>query len=302
MLLTGCKREPQYESEPQVAVAPETTRAGTSGTLSVRVAEVHVAFQQGEPGALEDCQQVGRDALVLGDQEIIANVAFILVEQGYADQALAFLDEAQFQFPLDRGHKGLLFPRADALESQGRHVEAAQAFATALTIEPVSPFEYSGAVDLWIAADRFDDAAQVAAAGLIRFPGDPVLLQTAAEVSLRSGKASDALDQLDAILTTQPDEVGAHILRMECLLVLGEDEEARKAAQHFEQTYTMLSHGTIFLGLAEARLGHAEAAEAAWKVAEGEIAECTMCAGDESALLGWAREQAGAEEVVPQDR
>ena len=123
-----------------------------------------------------------------------------------------------------------------------------------------------------------------------------------AEVALRRGDAAAAVDQLEQLAVTFPDEVGVHVLYLEALVVVGRNTDARAAAMTFERTFSFLSHGTVILGLAEARLGNQEAADAAWNRAEGAIAECTLCAGDEVALLIWAREQSKAERVRPQDR
>ena len=301
LLLVGCPpREPDEETGPRVVGG--VTRDATQGALDQRLEATREAFDRGDPDALETCRSVGDDALTLVDEGAAAQVATILTEQGHHEEASLYLQRARQQFPLDQGHKALCFPEARVLEAQGKATEAAKAFEAALRIAPTNPFEYSGAVDLWIAADDFDRAAEVADAGLGFFPADPILLQARAEVPLRRGDAATALRQLDALRETFPDEVGVRVLRLEALAVVGNYEEAREAALAFERDLPILSHGTVVLGLAEARLGHAEAAEEAWKRAEGAIAECTVCAGDEAAMLIWAREQAKTEKVAPQDR
>lgn len=300
-LVAGCPTR----VEPEVTgprVVPGVTRDATQGALDQRLAAAAEAFEAGDDGALEATLVVGRDALTLSDEGAAAQVAGLLTEQGHHSEALGYIAEARVTFPFDEGYKALCFPEARVLEAQGKPAEAAQAFEAALRIAPTNPFEYSGAADLWIAADGFDRAHEVVDAGLGFFPGDPILLQARAEVALRRGDAVEALGQLDALREQFPDEVGVRVLRMEALVVLGRYEDARTAALSFERDLPILSHGTVILGLAEARLGHSEVAEEAWARAAGAIEECTVCAGDEAALLIWAREQAQTEKVVPQDR
>ena len=300
-VVLGCPtREEPAETGPRVVSG--VTRDATQGALDQHLAAAAASFEAGDAGALEATLAVGHDAVTLADEGAAAQVAGLLTEQGHHDLALSYIAEARAIFPLEKGYKALCFPEARVLEAQGKPTEAAQAFEAALRITPTNPFEYSGAADLWIAADGFDRAQEVVDAGIGFFPGDPILLQASAEVALRRGDAAAALRQLDALREQFPDEVGVRVLRMEALAVLGRNEDAHAAALAFERDLPMLSHGTVILGLAEARLGHAEAAEEAWGRAEGAIAECTMCAGDEAALLIWAREQAGAEKVAPQDR
>ena len=301
ILAVGCpaRQEPE-EIGPRVV--PGVTRDATQGALDQRLATAAEAFETGDEGALEATLAVGRDAITLSDEGAAAQVAGLLTEQGHHDRALEYITEARATFPSREGYKALCFPEARVLEAQGKPTEAAQAFEAALRIAPTNPFEYSGAADLWIAADGFDRAQEVVDAGLAFFPGDPILLQARAEVALRRGDAAAALGQLDALREQFPDEVGVRVLRMEALVVAGRYEDARAAALAFERDLPILSHGTVVLGLAEARLGHAGVAEEAWGRAEGAIEECTVCAGDEAALLIWAREQATAETVVPQDR
>ncbi len=300
-LILGCpSREEPEAIGPRVV--PGVTRDATQGALDQRLAAAAESFEAGDADALEATLAVGRDAISLADEGAAAQVAGLLTEQGHHDQAQSYIAEARGTFPLQKGHKALCFPEARVLEAQGKPIEAAQAFEAALKIAPTNPFEYSGAADLWIAADGFDRAQEVVDAGVGFFPGDPILLQARAEVALRRGDAADALRQLDALREQFPDEVGVRVLRMEALVVLGRYEDARAAALAFERDLPILSHGTVILGLAEARLGHDAVAEEAWGRAEGAIEECTVCAGDEAALLIWAREQAAAETIVPQDR
>jgi tetratricopeptide (TPR) repeat protein len=300
-LVVGCpsRKEPE-ELGPRVV--PGVTRDATQGALDQRLEAAAAAFESGDASALEATLAVGSDAISLADEGAAAQVAGLLSEQGHHDQALDFVAEARQTFPPQQGYKALCFPEARALEGQGKVTEAAQAFEAALRISPTNPFEYSGAADLWTAADGFDRAQEIVDAGLGFFPGDPILLQARAEVALRRGDAATAMGQLDALRGQFPDEVGVRVLRMEALVVAGRYEDAREAALSFERDLPILSHGTVILGLAEARLGHAAVAEQAWVRAEGAIEECTVCAGDEAALLIWAREQASAETIVPQDR
>jgi len=301
LFLVGCPpREPAEDTGPRVVSG--VTRDATQGALDQRLEAARAAFERGDAAALETCQSVGADAITLSDEGAAAQVAILLTEQGHHDEATRYLSQARQHFPLEQGHKALCFPEARLLEAQGRPIEAAQAFEAALRVAPTNPFEYSGAVDLWIAADDFDRAAEVAEAGLGFFSADPILLQAQAEVPLRRGDAATALRQLDALRETFPDEVGVRVLRLEALVVVGNYTEAREAALAYERDLPILSHGTVVLGLAEAKLGNTAAAEEAFKRAEGAIAECTVCAGDEAAMLIWAREQAKAEKVAPQDR
>jgi len=300
LLAPGC-RGPDSEP-PRPNVDPETTQAATEEVLAARLTEAAAAFDAGDTGALDECLALGADALTLGSEPSAAAVAALLVEVGHPTAALTFLDEADARFPVSDGHKQLIFPRARALEAQGKPDEAARTFTTALTIPPTSPFEYAGAADLWVAAGDLDQAGLVAEAGLGFFPVDPIMLQAHAEVALRGGRAADALAELDALLGESPDEVGAHILRLEALVVLGRLDEAGVAALEFEKSFGMLSHGTIVLGLVLARQGHLDAAEQTWSRASAAIDQCEVCAGDEAALLIWAREQAAAPRVTPQPR
>jgi len=299
--LVGCPpREAPQETGPRVV--SDVTRDATEDALDQRLEAARAAFEAGDPNAVEACRGVGRDAITLADEGAAAQVAGLLTEHGHHEEAQGYIGEARALFPLDKGYKALCFPEARVLEAQGKPTEAALAFEAALRVAPTNPFEYSGAADLWIAADGFDRAGEVVDAGLAFFPGDPILLQARAEVALRRGDATDALGQLDALREQFPDEVGVRVLRMEALVVLGRYEVARAAALSFERDLPFLSHGTVILGLAEARLGHAAVAEEAWARAAGAIEECTVCAGDEAALLIWAREQAVAETIAPQNR
>jgi len=302
LITLGCRETAPPAESPRPIVDPEATRAATGDALTTRLAQVAEAFEAGDASALDDGLALGRDALTLGNEEAAAGVAHLLVEAGHSSAALTFLDEADARFPASEGHKQLIFPRAYALETQGKLDEAARVFTTALTIAPTNPFEYTGAADLWVAAGDLQQAGTVVEAGLGFFPADPIMRQAHAEVALRSGQAADALAELDALLAESPDEVGAHILRLEALAVLDRLDEAATAALDFEKTFSMLSHGTVVLGLVLARQGHPDAAEQAWARASKAIDECEVCAGDEAALLIWAREQAGAERVTPQAR
>ncbi len=310
----GCKGQPPEPTAPRVTIDPETTRAATEAAaeavidvpagdvspLAGRVREVYEAFQAGSPDALNDCRALGRDALTAGDLDATAAVCALLIEAGQAEETLTYLDEADIRFKGGVGRKTMLFARSQAELAMGRPEVAATTFAKALEIEPVNPFEYAGAADLWLAAGKPGEAAAVLDEGLEEFAADPILITARAEADLRGGDAAGALQRLDTLLASQPDEVGAHIVRIEALLVLGRAEEARDAAAAFERDFTMLSHGTVFLGLAEARLGNDDVAEAAWVRAAVAIEQCVVCAGDEADLLEWARVQAGEESVAPQ--
>ena len=302
VLIGGC-REPATQIEPQRAIVdPESTQSATQDVLATRLVEAAAAFEAGAPTALDDCVALGRDALTLGSEEAAAGVAHLLIEAGHTNAALTYLDEADVRFPASEGHKQLIFARAHALEAQGRTEDAARTFASALAIVPTNPFEYAGAADLWIAAGGLGQAKTVVEAGLQWFPDDPILRQARAEVALRGGEAAEALSELDAVLADHPDDVGAHILRLEALVVLDRLDDAHAAALQFESSFGMLSHGTVILGLVEARQGHPEAAELAWARASSAIDTCEVCAGDEAALLIWAREQASTPKVAPQAR
>ncbi len=270
--------------------------------MATRLAGVREALASGGPGALEDCLELGEQSLSYTDDEPATEVARMLVEAGHPQKALEFLERARRRFPLERGHKNLAFPHAQALDRLGRTGEAAETFAAALAVEPVNPFEYIGAAELFVAADRFDRAAETVAAGLLRYPDDPFLLQTRAEVRLRRGDAAGAVEELDALIARHPDEVGPQVLLMEALAVLDRREALLAASLSFDEAYPLLGHGAVFVGLAHARGGDRAAADAAWARAEAQIADCVECTTDQADLLGWARTQATADAVTPLDR
>jgi len=270
--------------------------------LVQRAAEVRERFASGQPDALEACRQLGTDALVLPDDEVAAEVAWIYIEQARHGDALAYIHEAEAVYTSATGHKALLFPMAAALDATGKPAEAARIYSQALAIEPTNPFEYAGAANLWVAADEFDRASETIESGLRTFPDFPVLLQTRAEIALRRGNTSDALEQLDALAAQAPEDVNILLLQMEALAVLGRWGDVRNAARAFGEAYPILGFGPVFEGLAASKLGESGTAEAAWQQAEEIIAECEVCSGDEADVLSWAREQAVAEAVQPMDR
>lgn len=294
--LTGCPRDPGAGEEP--ATPDTTTREG----FVQRLEEVELALASSEPGAADQLQQLGRDALQMPDAEAASAVAQVLVAQRRHDDALDYIAQAKVVYTAETGRKLLLFPEAQAHDALGRPRRAAEVFEQALEIPPNNPFEYSGLADLWVAAGEFDRAEAVVQQGLEKFPTDVILLQARAEVMLRRGDAFKALMQLDLALAAHPDDVGVQVLRLEALAVLDRRDQARAAAMAYDEMYPLLGHGAIILGLVLARDGDAEGSAAAWQRAEAQIATCVDCTGDQAVMLEWARAQAGAEKVVPLDR
>ena len=286
----------------RTVINPPVDHTARKQALVQRTAEVRELFASGQPGALEACRQLGVDALEMPDDEVAAEVAWIYIEQERHGDALTYVGDAESVYTSATGHKTLLFPMAAALDATGKPAEAARIYSQALAIEPTNPFEYAGAANLWGAADDFDRASETIESGLRTFPDFPVLLQTRAEIALRRGDAAGALEQLDALAGQAPEDVNVLLLQMEAFAVLGRWEELRNAAQAFGEAYPVLGFGPVFEGLAAARSGDNATADNAWKRAEEIIAECEMCSGDEADLLNWARTQATAETVQPQDR
>lgn len=299
--VAGCpgKDRPGETKPLPVDTGPDTsTREGFQAQLEV----VRAAVAAGDPGAAEQIQQLGRDALAFPDAEPASAVAQLLLAQGRHDDALDYVAEAKAQYTVETGRKALLFPEAQAYDETGRPARAAEVFEQALEIPPNNPFEYAGLADLWVAADEFDRAEAVVEQGLAKFPADPIVLQARAEVALRRGDAVKALMQLDLLLAGHPDDVAIQVLRLEALAVLDRRDEARTAAEQYDALYPLLGHGAIILGLVRARDGDAEGAAEAWARAEARIATCEDCTEDQAVMLAWAREQAAAETVKPLDR
>jgi predicted Zn-dependent protease len=300
--LVGCGDGGRRASEGDATPVSSIPVGADRDAMATRLAQVREALAAGQPGALDDCLELAEQSLSFTDDEPATEVARMLVESGHPEQALEFLERARRRFPVERGHKNLLFPHAQALDRAGRTAEAAETFAAALAVEPVNPFEYIGSAELWVAADEFDRAATTVDQGLARHPDDPFLLQARAEVRLRRGDAAGAVEELDALIARFPDEVGPQVLLMEALAVVDRREALLAVALAFDEAYPLLGHGAVFAGLAHARGGDPGAAEQAWARAEAQIAECVECTTDQADLLGWARAQVTAETVVPLDR
>lgn len=302
LLAAACRSTP---AEEPVAETMSTTAVPVGldrGEMAASLSQVQARLASGDATAIEDLRELGEQALSYTDDEAATEVARLLVEVGQLEQALEYAGRARKRFPLDRGHKALVFPQAQALDGLGRTREAAETFDAALGIEPVNPFEYLGASDLWIAVDEFDRAAAAVEAGLARFPDDPFLLQGRAEVRLRRGDATGALSELDQLCAATPDEIGAQVLRMEALAVLDRRSDLLAAGTAFDEAYPLLGHGAVFAGLAHARGGDSAAAEVSWTSVQERIAICVECSTDQVELLAWARAQAPEKTVTPLDR
>ena len=300
MLVAACRSAPDDTppDPPSTAVPASLDRDAMAASL----ARVQERLAGGDRAALEELGELGEQALSFTDDEAATEVARLMVEAGQLEGALEYTGRARKRFPLDRGHKGLVFPQAQALDGLGRSREAAEAFDSALGLEPVNPFEYLGSADLWVAVDEFDRASAAVDAGLVRFPEDVFLLQGRAEVRLRRGDAEGALAELDRLSEAMPDEIGPQVLRMEALAALDRRELLLAAGLAFDEAYPLLGHGAVFAGLAQARGGDAAAAETLWASVEERIAICVECSTDQVELLEWARKMAGAETVTPLDR
>lgn len=140
---------------------------------------------------------LGRLAQATGDApEVLLLIAQTLMSQGALDQALTYCRRAaEGHPPLSAAHHtmGLI------LGKQQRPIEAMDCYRRAIRQDPKHLPSYVNLAVLLEQANRSGEAAQVATAGLARWPEQPDLNLIAAKLERRDGRPADGLARLWAL-------------------------------------------------------------------------------------------------------
>lgn len=163
--------------------------------------------------------------------------ARVLVEGGETDAAIAALEAA-----IANGSAGppVHLRLSGLLERRGDAAAADTVLAGLLAVRPDMLEAHRKRANLALSDQDDAQLLAVSAAGLARFPDDPLLRERHAQAQLRLGHRDAARAELEAALALKPDHIGCrmHLARM--LAADGRDDEAdavlaealRRAPEH----------------------------------------------------------------------
>jgi tetratricopeptide (TPR) repeat protein len=110
--------------------------------------------------------------------------------------------------------------------------EPANAVSLALHALSLAPGDRQNALhagELLLRAGRFDEAADIIAGTLDRYPRDEVALRLLSAAQMLRGRIADALEAIDRALSIAPDIAEYHLHRANLLYRLGRLDEAAEA-------------------------------------------------------------------------
>jgi predicted Zn-dependent protease len=239
----GCARLTTADVSPEqeIGVLSDQLARKPEASQFLRRASLRGALRDW-PGAMADCESAA--SLGADPSAVSMARARILMASGKPREAAALLAE----LPADPTHRGAAAAlRADARTALGDTSGAIADLSTA--IRHASP----PAPDLFLRRASLTPDAAMAIAGLsegIQQLGPlPALVSTTIDRELQSGKTSDALRRIDALLRTQPGHLPWLELRIRILMASDRPTEANATRQQ----------ALAIIGAMPARRRHTEA-------------------------------------------